>query len=163
FPPPAGRRVRDRLDRTWSIDPTGDVHRSDDPSIILTWAQLIGEAGPLELLELTDAEKDSEALYGPVGARWGVPGTPCAYEGCALDVGHAGIHRDADGQALGVTDAATEPYVHPAHGAMLSRVCTCGVIKHTALQHEPGCARYVTPIDNGLVPTGWETDPAQVR
>ena len=157
FPPQAGRRVRDVNGHVWLIDPTGDVARTDDPSIILTWGQLIA-TGPLALLELTDQEKASEDLYGPVGARWGIPGTPCAFGGCALDTGHAGVHQDQHGQALGVTAEATELYVQPPAGAMLSRICTCGVIRHTALQHEPGCARYVTPNDGGLVPTGWDPE-----
>ena len=153
FPPPSGRRVRShKTGQVWVIDPTGDVARDDDRSIVLTWGQLIGDHGPLELLELTPEETASEAVYGPIGARWGDPDTPCAYEGCALGTGHAQTHRDAAGNVLGMTEKATEKYVDPPPGQMLSRICTCGVVKHTAKQHEPGCARYVTPRQDDTVP-----------
>ncbi len=154
FPPPSGRRVRSaKTGHVWVIDPTGDVAREDDRSIVLTWSQLIGQDGPLELLELTDQERASEALYGPIGARWGDPDTPCAYEGCALGTGHGTVHRDAAGNPLGMTDKATEVYTDPPRGQMLSRICTCGVVKHTAKQHEPGCARYVTPRQDDTAPS----------
>lgn len=152
YPPAAGRRLISAHEpaHIWIIDVTGDVAREDDRSIILTWGQLLA-FGPVQVLPLTDAEKASEPLYGPVSARWGTPGTPCAFDGCALDLGHASVHVDAGGNPLGVTTEATEQYVQPAPGVMLSRKCTCG----NHLQHQPGCDRYVTPNAGVLEPVGW--------
>jgi hypothetical protein len=142
YPPPAGRKVRDRKGDIYVITPSGHARldTTDDVADV-RWGDLLA-AGPVELVELTDAEKASEPVYGPIGARWGKPGTQCAYQFCALDQGHVGGHYDQAGNQLGMTDHADRMYVDPPRGMMLRRICTCG--NHA--QHQPGCARYVEPL-----------------
>lgn len=149
YPPESGRRVRSHADdQVYVITPEGNVRLEtlpgdpDEPAD-MRWGDLLA-AGPAELLPLTDEETASARLYGRVGARWGKPGTPCAFTGCALDVGHVGPHYDQHGAGLDLTHHADRQYVDPPRGMMLRRICTCG--NHA--QHQPGCARYVAPLDS---------------
>jgi hypothetical protein len=114
------------------------------------WGYILDAYGPLELVPLTDEETASEALYGPVSARWGNPDQPCPYidtrpavaVSCVLGVGHVGPHRDLLGGALGETtldpdqpSAATGISPHDAS----AEPCTC----HRPDRHRPGCPRYI--------------------
>lgn len=113
----------------------------DEPfQLRYAWGPLL-HFGPLTLIPFTEQEKAVAAVYGPPGARWGSPGTPCPYEGCALSVGHIGAHRGPDGSPLGVTmpDGSLVPFqgrISPHEAAEFP--CTCG---HPG-QHRPGCTRY---------------------
>lgn len=142
--PPAGRHVQ-ALGSTWLCLRDGRFAYAEGAGVDETvrhrdWYELFAH-GSVRLLPLTDEERASEALYGPIGARWGDPDTPCPYIGCAQGVGHTGDHVNEHGEHLGVTPEATEP--HPTGGAVgLSQAkavrCTCG----NPANHQRGCPRY---------------------
>lgn len=153
--PPTDRKVTNEV-RTWQRHKDGLWFDLDDPGARgWEWVELLQDHGPVRLVPLTVQEHADAVLYGPPGARWGDPDTPCPYyttvdnltggqpQGvCALGVGHISVHRDSTGQALGQTtappdDAPTAAVGVTPHEAS-RRPCTCG----DPARHRQGCARY---------------------
>lgn len=166
--PPTERKVTDG-GRTWVRHPSGAWASAFDsnPEVFWTWAELLDSYGILTLVPLTPDEEQEAALYGPPGARWGDPHTPCPYGSygaislgvtvyidiepdvlddapirCVLGVGHVGPHIDQNGNWLGQTVAtefnlAGSAGITPQQAAQTP--CTCG----NPAQHQPGCPRYV--------------------
>jgi hypothetical protein len=155
LPPPVGRSVTDRWDHRWTVQPNGSVARSDDHDRTSPWSwhTFLNIFGPATLAELTEQERASEALYGPIGMRWADPdGPPCPYNEhrgipredqpdeyrpCALRIGHGGPHRDPAGAVLGEDSTMEGPIAVTPQQAARS-LCTCG----RPDQHQPGCPRY---------------------
>lgn len=148
--PETGRTVRDVAGKLWRCLPDGELEslpgdEEEGPgwSVTIGWLALLLR-GPVDLLPLTPAEEADAALYGPPGARWGDPATPCPYSAgyavCALGVGHIGPHKDADGNALGLTDVDEDQGVTTARVDVedTETPCTCG---HPEA-HTPDCARF---------------------
>lgn len=164
-PPPTEHKVTDMLGVVWirmkdglftELDP--DTGRPANVNQAETWVWLL-QQGPLTLVPWTEEEKAEHELYGPPGARWGDPHTPCPWwesfmgptdGSCALGIHHIGLHRNSKGEALGETpapDQALPPYDQPsevAGGAGISpheaaeTPCTCG----NPAVHQPGCPRF---------------------
>jgi hypothetical protein len=157
--PVTERRLEDCDGAIWVRLSDGDyrlteVGTSDfDPGTVgwrLPWVRLLVERRPLKLLPLTEREQAQAVLYGPPGARWGSPNTPCPYmhhypadEGqasvtvlCALGRGHIGPHLDKEGDALPFTPAPEPTGAEEA--AAREVICTCG----NPAEHQPGCPRY---------------------
>ena len=102
------------------------------------WHDLLAEFGTLTLLDTRDP---TAALYGPPGARWGDPSQPCPYQGCALKLGHVGLHFDRWSTPFIAPPAP--PGTNPGWRAGVTRedfetLCTC---RHPS-NHLPGCPRY---------------------
>lgn len=124
----------------WLLVRDPEAPHGPDPDGYLSWAQLL-ELGPLTLLPESEYERAQAVLYGPAGARWGDPDTPCPYKECTLGTNHIGTHKDVDGNPLGVRPVDTDGRIHnpgiTPH--MASRVfCTCG----SPAMHKPDCPRY---------------------
>lgn len=156
----ADRTWKRHTDGTWELmtSTLGDNAEEMPASVavdrgdIWTWAEMLEEC-TLTLVPLTDAEKESELLYGPVGARWGNPDEPCPYWAylteealvqthCALGLNHVGVHEDREGRPLGVVPeavgAARITAAISPQASVETGLCTCG---HPG-QHQPGCPRY---------------------
>lgn len=157
--PPTERCVTG-MGRTWQRRATGmwrlvsSVHDEQggrpDGSDDVRWVDVLTDYGPVTLVPLTTDDELDAALYGPPGARWGLPDVACPYraEGehrdiivpCHLGLNHAGAHRDQLGNELGMTRAdlthPTAARITPQEAAEVP--CTCG----TPAAHQPGCARY---------------------
>lgn len=150
--PPTGTRLKGRSGKIyhrvppaahWSNNPLpadaygywAEVNDDAETPTLYGWHWLLLEDGPLAGIPPTPEEIEEERLYGPVGARWGDPGTPCPFLGCALGVGHIGWHRRDDGSEFtfdpdpSLTPPSTKPH--------MDVLCTCG----RPAMHEPGCPR----------------------
>ena len=177
-PPPTGRHVMTPSGKVFErttfgtgaqFGPWGawhDVEESDRPDIDrwhISWAELLIK-GPLVLLPLNEIERAQAILYGPPGARWGDPNTPCGYGlrdarsvpekflgmECDLGQGHIGAHKDEHGIELPILSTYQDPPApnttsypngRPPAAALPPHVvndpCTCG---HPAA-HRAGCPR----------------------
>jgi hypothetical protein len=134
-PPPEGTHFTDQFNQTWVMLANGEAQAldPDDPRpTILSWSTLIGQG------KLTEAPDPFAELYGPAGARWGLPGVPCPMVACELYQGHAGPHK-RNGEVLGATEwdgSVGNPGVTPQQAAQTP--CTC----LTPAVHTPDCPRY---------------------
>jgi len=136
-PPPIERRVLDRTGLAWHHAEDDQWYASDSRERT-SWVDLLADRAPLILVSLTDEERESERMYGPLGARWGDPTKPCPYIGCRYRLGHIGGHVNRHGDVMlgtGVSDAGSLS-VSPQEAA--ETLCTCG---HPEA-HRPGCPRY---------------------
>lgn len=155
------KRDHDEYQHVRTYDPAIDQDVPIDDGDVLTWGRLLSRYAPLELLDLTPAELESEKIYGPIGARWGNPDEPCPYIApsmpyhpdlsdadyrCSLGRGHVGVHTNAKGAQLGVTqlDQRFDAAGREIHSVSVvteedrNTPCTC----HRPDAHQPGCPRY---------------------
>jgi hypothetical protein len=133
-------RVPDRADSQGQWGMWEEVRDDDETPIQVPWSLLL-EYGPLILLPETEKDRASAVLYGPVGARWGDPDSPCPYRDCGLGLNHTGPHKDPQGTPLGVTEADPGGRVHTSSitpGVNSQVICTCG----TPANHQPQCPRF---------------------
>lgn len=135
------------IDDAWGV---WEEVGAEDP-MVSTWGPLLTRYGTLTLLPESPEERALAAVYGPAGARWGDPDTPCPYVGplgpdegthktCALGIGHVGPHRDWEDEPLGMTSGTwtrrTSAAVAPQD---MQDLCTCG----SPGRHKVGCPRHI--------------------
>jgi hypothetical protein len=149
-PPVCERHVRDRYGSTWYRRTDGSFLLADkddaDPAFFGVgyadqWPWLLDRRGPLELVPLTLDELAMAELYGPPGARWGDPSTPCGYPECSGGIHHAGGHFDEHGNPLGQTVADGSTTNANVTREDMERICTC----LTPSAHTADCPRYPYP------------------
>lgn len=149
--PNVGRQVTDKDGDSWERRGDGLWHISanaDHPHTGLTWNQF-ATYFPAILVEWTEADLAEHALYGPPGARWGDPNTPCPYikfspatgdelGRCSLGLHHTGGHRDPWGNEIVPVEPDGSTTTAAVTAQDLAEPCTCG---HPDA-HIAGCARF---------------------
>ena len=138
------RSFRRHTDGEWTLVASDDPDDVDQIGVARwSWSEVL-DAHSVTLDPLTAAEKESELLYGPVGARWGDPDKQCPWmdkisgKPCNLGLRHTGAHEDGHGNILGMTEEAVGAARIHADATPGQPLCTCG---HPAA-HEPACYRY---------------------